>query len=162
MKLNPVKCAFGVSVGKFLGLTQVKSILETPAQNRKKELQCLTDRLMALDKCMQTFEAIKRYLIEPPILSSPKSGEELYIADCSNTEECHLKAPPILPYSSSDRTYKPAYSERTLEKNEKADTLPEIVVFLPINGMVILPIYLKVMSSITPGPVCNIDQTDSG
>ena len=50
----------------------------------------------------------------------------------------------------------------SLEKNEKTDTLPKIVVFLLINGTVMLPIYLKVTSSITPGPVCNIDQTDSG
>lgn len=49
MKLNPVKCAFGVNIGKFLvfivtqrgievNLVEVKVVLETPAPNNKKEL----------------------------------------------------------------------------------------------------------------------------
>ena len=49
MKLNPAKCAFGVSAGKFLGFrviqrgievnpTQVKVVLETPTLSSKKEL----------------------------------------------------------------------------------------------------------------------------
>lgn len=49
MKPNPTKCAFGVSIGKFLGfmviqrgikvnLNQVKVVLETPTPNSKKEL----------------------------------------------------------------------------------------------------------------------------
>ena len=59
MKLNPAKCAFGVSIGKFLGfmvtqrgievnLAKVKVILETPIPNNKKELQRLTGHLIAL------------------------------------------------------------------------------------------------------------------
>ena len=59
MKLNPTKCAFGVSARKFLGFmvtqrgieinsTQVKVILETPAPNNMKELQRLTGRLADL------------------------------------------------------------------------------------------------------------------
>ena len=47
MKLNPVKCAFGVSAGRFLGFmmtqrgieanpSQLKAILESPAPNSKK------------------------------------------------------------------------------------------------------------------------------
>ena len=49
MKLNPSKCAFSVSVGKFLGfmvtqkgievsLDQIKVVMETPAPSNKKEL----------------------------------------------------------------------------------------------------------------------------
>ncbi|KAL6319794.1 hypothetical protein AAG906_036854 [Vitis piasezkii] len=59
MKLNPAKCAFGVSIGKFLGFmvtqrgievnsAKVKVVLETPIPNNKKELQCLTGHLIAL------------------------------------------------------------------------------------------------------------------
>ncbi|XP_034677777.1 uncharacterized protein LOC117908267 [Vitis riparia] len=59
MKLNPAKCAFGISTRKFLGfmvtqrgievnLAQVKAILETPAPNNKKELQRLTGHFVAL------------------------------------------------------------------------------------------------------------------
>ena len=49
MKLNPSKCAFGVSAGKFLGfmvtqrgievnLDQIKVVMETSAPSSKKEL----------------------------------------------------------------------------------------------------------------------------
>ncbi|KAL6327768.1 hypothetical protein AAG906_025517 [Vitis piasezkii] len=59
MKLNPTKCAFGVSAGNFLGfmVTQrrievnpdkKKVVLETPTPNSKKELQHLTGHLAAL------------------------------------------------------------------------------------------------------------------
>ena len=86
--------------------TQVKAILETPAPNSKKELQrftgclivlgyfivCFIDKLQHffltlkgentfgwIDECKQTFKVVKCYLTEPPILSSPKSNEELYM-----------------------------------------------------------------------------------
>ena len=89
-----------------MNLAQVKAVLETPAPVSKKELQHFIDRLVALgrfiaqfidklhpifntfweanmsgwtDECEHTFEAIKRYLIEPPILSSLEAEEELYI-----------------------------------------------------------------------------------
>ena len=50
MKLNPLKCVFGVSAGKFLGylmtqrgiqinLDKVKTLLETPIPSIKKEMQ---------------------------------------------------------------------------------------------------------------------------
>ena len=50
MKLNPAKCAFGVSVGPFLGYmmtrrgievnpSQLKAILESPAPSSRKEVQ---------------------------------------------------------------------------------------------------------------------------
>lgn len=59
MKLNPAKCVFGVSVGKFLGfmVTQkglevnpdkIKVVMEVSTPNYKKELQRLTGRLTAL------------------------------------------------------------------------------------------------------------------
>ncbi|RVW57896.1 hypothetical protein CK203_111594 [Vitis vinifera] len=71
------------------------------------------------------FEVVKRYLTEPPILSSPKSDEQLYMylvvsdyvngADGPSLKECRLKL-PILPGSSSDCTYKsatPSYPAQT-------------------------------------------------
>ena len=59
MKLNPSKCAFGVSADKILGFMvtqrgievsqdQIKAVMETPAPSNKKELQRLTDKLVAL------------------------------------------------------------------------------------------------------------------
>ena len=66
MKLNPSKCAFGVSVGRFLGfmvtqrgieanLAWLKSILESPAPNSKKGVQQLTGRLAALGRFISRF-----------------------------------------------------------------------------------------------------------
>ena len=59
MKLNPLKCALGVSVGRFLGFmvtqrgieanpVQLKTILQSSAPSSKKGIQQLTDRLAAL------------------------------------------------------------------------------------------------------------------
>ena len=66
MKLNPLKCAFGVSVGQFLGFmvtqrgikanpTQFKAILESPAPASRKEVQQLTGRLVTLGRFISRF-----------------------------------------------------------------------------------------------------------
>nr|CAN70842.1 hypothetical protein VITISV_013563 [Vitis vinifera] len=98
MKLNPSKCAFGISAGKFLGFMvsqrgievspdQVKAVIETPPPRNKKELQRLTGKLVALgprtngwmDNCQNAFEKIKHCLMQPPILSSLIPKEKLYM-----------------------------------------------------------------------------------
>ncbi|XP_034685658.1 uncharacterized protein LOC117914419 [Vitis riparia] len=117
MKLNPAKCTFGISSGKFLGFMvtqrgievnpdQVKAVANMPAPTNKKQLQCLTGKLVTLGRfiarftdkmksfflalrninksgwtsnCQRAFEEIKRYLSQPPILSSPQPGERLYL-----------------------------------------------------------------------------------
>ena len=74
MKLNPVKCAFGVSAEKFLGfivnnygieanLDKIKVVLDMPPPSSIKEVQRLTGRIAALsrfvskasDKCQPFF-----------------------------------------------------------------------------------------------------------
>ena len=66
MKLNPLKCAFGFSAGKFLGFmvtqrgieanpVQFKSILKSPAPSSKKDIQRLTGRLAALGRFISRF-----------------------------------------------------------------------------------------------------------
>ena len=66
MKLNPLKCAFGVSAGRFLGFmvtqrgieanpAQLKSNLQSLAPNSKKEIQQLTGRLVALSVLISRF-----------------------------------------------------------------------------------------------------------
>nr|CAN76908.1 hypothetical protein VITISV_006597 [Vitis vinifera] len=107
MKLNPSKCAFGVSAGKFLGFMvsqrgievspdQVKAVMETPPPRNKKELQRLTGKLVALgrfiarftDELRPFFLAIRKagahgwmdtLSMQPPILSSPIPKEKLYM-----------------------------------------------------------------------------------
>ena len=59
MKLNPAKCAFGVSSGKFLGFIvnnqgieanpdKIKVVLDMPPPSNIKEVQRLTGRIVAL------------------------------------------------------------------------------------------------------------------
>ncbi|WJZ92611.1 hypothetical protein VitviT2T_011596 [Vitis vinifera] len=83
IKLNPTKCTFGINARKGFMVTQrgievnsvqIEVVLKTPVPSNKKEMQRLTSH-----ECKQPFETVKRYLTEPPILSSPKSDEQLYI-----------------------------------------------------------------------------------
>ena len=79
MKLNPAKCAFGVSAGKFLGfivnnrgieanLDKIKAVLDMPSPSGIKEVQHLTGRIAALsrfvsrasDKCQPFFQVLKK------------------------------------------------------------------------------------------------------
>ena len=66
MKLNPLKCAFRVSVGRFLGFmvtqrgieanpSQLKAILHSSAPSSKKGIQQLTRRLAALGRFISRF-----------------------------------------------------------------------------------------------------------
>ena len=79
MKLNPSKCAFGVSSGKFLGfiisqrgieanLEKVRAILEMSSPRTTKKVQSLTGRVATLnrfvskatDKCLPFFKTLKK------------------------------------------------------------------------------------------------------
>ncbi|XP_021808476.1 uncharacterized protein LOC110752181 [Prunus avium] len=79
MKLNPSKCTFGVSSGRFLGYLvtqrgieahprQIKAILDMKSPSTVKEIQSLTGRAAALnrflsrstDKCRPFFKALKK------------------------------------------------------------------------------------------------------
>ena len=115
MKLNPSKCAFGVSSGKFLGFMvsrrgieanpeKLRAILKMSSPKTVKEVQSLTGRVVALnkfvskatDKCLPffktlkrafvwtkeyetTFQELKRYLSNPPLLSPSKEGKYLFL-----------------------------------------------------------------------------------
>ena len=79
MKLNPAKCAFGVSGRKFLGSVvnhrgieahpeKIKVVLDMPSPLRIKEVQRLTGRIATLsrfiprasDKCQPFFQVLKK------------------------------------------------------------------------------------------------------
>ena len=91
MKLNPSKCAFGVSSGKFLGFLvsqrgieanpdKIQVILSMEPPKNVKEVQSLTGQVEALnrfvfkvtDKCLPFFRVFL-------LLSSSKPGKELYL-----------------------------------------------------------------------------------
>ena len=79
MKLNPVKCAFGVSTRKFLGFIvnyrgieenpyRIKVVLDMPPPSSIKEVQRLIGRIATLsrfvskasDKCQPFFQVLKK------------------------------------------------------------------------------------------------------
>ena len=79
MKLNPAKCAFGVSAGKFFGLIvnsrgteanvdKIKGMLDMLPPSNFKDIQRLTGRIAALshfvsrasDKCQPFFQVLKK------------------------------------------------------------------------------------------------------
>ncbi|XP_043705383.1 uncharacterized protein LOC122655236 [Telopea speciosissima] len=116
MRLNPAKCAFSVTSGKFLGfmvskrgievnLTKIKAILEMRPPERVKELQELTGRIAALgrfiltsrDRCLPFFKALKNQAREREVKGTMLTFEW--------TEECqtvftklkrYLARPPLL------------------------------------------------------------------
>uniref|UniRef100_A0A2N9GFI3 RNA-directed DNA polymerase n=1 Tax=Fagus sylvatica TaxID=28930 RepID=A0A2N9GFI3_FAGSY len=82
MKLNPNKCVFGVSSGKFLGFMvsqrgieanpdKIKAVLEMTPPRSTKEVQSLTGRVAALnrfvsratDKCLPFFKTLRKAFI---------------------------------------------------------------------------------------------------
>ena len=79
MKLNPAKCAFGMSAGKFLGFIvnhrgieanpdKIKVVLDMPSPSGIKEVQRLTGSIAAIsrfvskasDKCQPFFQVLKK------------------------------------------------------------------------------------------------------
>ena len=104
MKLNPSKCAFGVTTGKFLGfmvsqrgidanLDKVRAIVEMAPPKNVKEVQSLNGKVDALnkflsratDKCLPFFRTLK------------KSFE--WTAECRRAFEelkAYLSSPPLL------------------------------------------------------------------
>ena len=104
MKLNPSKCAFGVTTGKFLGFMvsqrgieanpdKIRAIVEMAPPKNVKEVQSLNGKIAALNrfvsratnKCLPFFRTIK------------KSFE--WIAECQQEFEdlkTYLSSPPLL------------------------------------------------------------------
>nr|CAN67611.1 hypothetical protein VITISV_011154 [Vitis vinifera] len=94
MKLNPSKCAFGISAGKFLGFMvsqrgievspdQVKAVIETPPPRNKKELQRLTSKLVALGHFIVRFTDE----LQPFFLAIRKAGTNGWTDNCQNAFE---------------------------------------------------------------------------
>ena len=116
MKLNPLKCAFRVSSGKFLGfmVTQrgikantihLKAIMDSQALTTRKGVQQLTGRLVALERFISHFIDRLR-----PFFTTLKGAKQI-----GWNEECeqafiaikqYLTEPPILvSLNASDTLY---------------------------------------------------------
>ena len=104
MKLNPTKCAFGVSARKFLGFIvnnqgieanpdKIKAMLDMLPPSSIKEVQRLTGRITVLsrfvsrvsDKCQPFFQVLKKAFQWDP------NCEEAFLA-----LKTYLSSPPIL------------------------------------------------------------------
>ena len=92
MRLNPTKCAFGVTFGKFLifmvhhrgieaNLEKIQMLLDMKSPVKVKEMQCLTGCIFALnrflirtnDRCLPFFKALK------------KGSDFVWIDDCEQS-----------------------------------------------------------------------------
>jgi hypothetical protein len=113
MKLNPSKCAFGDSSGKFLGFMvsqhgieanpdKIKAILEMTPLKIVKEFQSLTGRTTALnrfvfrstDKCLPFFKILRKAF--------------------QWTEECHQASEELKVYFSSPPLFNPSQTGEEL------------------------------------------------
>ena len=114
MKLNPTKCAFGVSVGQFLGFmmtqrgieanpAQLQAILESPAPSSRKGVQQLTDRLATLGRFISRFT----YRLKPFFATLKEANwtgwNEEYDQAFTQIKQ-YLAQPPILASSDAGET----------------------------------------------------------
>ncbi|CAL8993415.1 unnamed protein product [Prunus brigantina] len=93
LKMNPKKCAFGVTAGNFLGFlvhqrgievdkNKATAIMAAPPPRTKKELQSFLDkkdaeRFVWGAEHQAAPDDIKKYLSQPPVLMPPKRGKPL-------------------------------------------------------------------------------------
>ena len=106
MELNPVKCAFGVSIDRFLGFmviqrgieanpAQLKAILQSPGPSSKKGIQQLTGRLAALGRFISRFtNRLKPFFITLRRANWAEWNEECDRAFVAIKQ--YLTEPPIL------------------------------------------------------------------
>ena len=104
MKLNPTKCAFGVSTGKFLGFIvnsreieansdKIKVVLDMQPPSNTKEIQRLIGRIAALsrfvsrssDKCQPFFQVLQKAF-----------HWGAHCEEAFSTLKTYLSSPPVL------------------------------------------------------------------
>ena len=104
MKLNPSKCAFGVTAGKFLGFMvshrgievnpeKVRAIMELSPPKTVKEVQCLNGKIAALNRFV--LRVMDKYL---PFFRTLKKSFE-WTDECQQAFEnlkVYLSSPPLL------------------------------------------------------------------
>nr|KYP42462.1 Retrotransposable element Tf2 [Cajanus cajan] len=109
LKMNPLKCAFGVTAGEFLGFiihqkgievdrNKTKAIMETRPPSNKKELQSLLGKVNFLRRFISNLfgktkvfspllrlkKDIKAYLAHPPVIAPPSKGRQLKLYISAN------------------------------------------------------------------------------
>ena len=114
MKLNHLKCAFGVSAGRFLGFmvtqrgieanpAQFKAILQSLAPSSKKGIHQLTGQLAALERFISQFtDRLKRFFVTLIGANRAEWNEEFDRAFMEIKQ--YLTEPPILVSPEADDT----------------------------------------------------------
>ena len=114
MKLNHTKCAFGVSVGRFLGFmvtqrgieanpAQLKAILDSPTPASRKGVQQLTSRLAALGRFISRFtDRLKPFFVTLKGANQAEWNEECDEALIAIKQ--YLAEPPILASPEAGET----------------------------------------------------------
>ncbi|KAK1648373.1 hypothetical protein QYE76_066178 [Lolium multiflorum] len=80
LRMNPKKCAFGVTAGQFLGFLVHERGIEIglKSQEAVRTMQPPTTK-KELQQQQQAFDEIKRYLTTPPVLVPPQQDRPFYI-----------------------------------------------------------------------------------
>ena len=114
MKLNPSKCAFGVSVGRFLGFmvtqrgieanpAQLKAILESPAPASRKGVQQLTGRLVTLGRFISWFtDRLKPFFVT--LKRANRAGWDQECDKALTAIKQYLAEPPFLASTEPGET----------------------------------------------------------
>ncbi|XP_062176102.1 uncharacterized protein LOC133881163 [Alnus glutinosa] len=76
MKLNPMKCAFGVSSGRIAALNW---FISRSTDKCIPFFKILRKAFTLSEECEEAFGKLKEYLMNPPLLSRPTEGEILYL-----------------------------------------------------------------------------------
>ncbi|KAK1692001.1 hypothetical protein QYE76_008698 [Lolium multiflorum] len=86
LRMNPKKCAFGVTVGQFLGFLVHERGIEIglKSQEAVRTMQPPTTK-KELQQQQQAFDEIKRYLTTPPVLVPPRKTAVLHLLVGSDT-----------------------------------------------------------------------------
>ena len=142
MKLNPTKCAFGVSSGKFLGYmvtrrgieanpNQIRSILDIPSPTNPKDVMRLAGRIAALNRFIS--KSTDKSFLFFSALKKAKHFEWTPACEEALTElKRYLSSPPLLS--------KPHYNERLFLYLGVSEQAVSAVLIREDNGTQ-LPVY---------------------
>ncbi|XP_022874004.1 uncharacterized protein LOC111392843 [Olea europaea var. sylvestris] len=106
MKLNPLKCTFGVASGQFLGYIVNQRGIEANSVKQGKKFQWISE-------CEEAFEALKKHLGEVPLLSKPQPNESLllYLA----VSDVAVSAVLIREENESSRKLRPYFHAHSIQ-----------------------------------------------
>ncbi|XP_056691775.1 uncharacterized protein [Spinacia oleracea] len=130
MKLNPTKCSFGVSAGKFLGRVAALNRFISRSSDKCRLLYDVLRKNKGFswsDDHETALQNLKKYMMSPPLLFKPKEGEvlQLYLAVSSTAVSAVL--------AREDETQQlPIYyiSKSLLEAETRYSSLEKLVLAL--------------------------------